>query len=123
VDFVAESTYTELPSPNEEGKLFEVFLNYLRRKDYKYNPTEAALNDLEMHPQSPEMRTPIANLRRIQNTLVAADITEFREEITRRLLDLIQEVRIGGSTTAATRLRTSDDCLQTAVDYLKKEAS
>jgi hypothetical protein len=119
LDFAAASSYKSLPTPEQEAKLFENFVAFLRKRGYSYDPLGEAFRDLEMSARRPDMVTAIEDIRKTLKAQPPARLDELRGEIVPLLLIYLQQVKIGGEPTLADRVRIDDYCLKAAMAYLK----
>jgi len=119
LDFAAASSYKSLPIPEQEVKLFDDFVAFLRERGYSYDPLGEAFRDLEISARRPDMLTAIEDIRKTLKAQPPARFEELRGEIIPLLLIYLQQVKIGGEPSFADRIRIDDYCLKAAMAYLK----
>jgi hypothetical protein len=119
LDFAAASSYKSLPTPEQEAKLFDDFVAFLRERGYSYDPLGEAFRDLEISARRPDMLTAIADIRKTLKAQPPARLDELRGEIIPLLLIFLQQVKIGGEPSLADRVRIDDYCLKAAMAHLK----
>jgi hypothetical protein len=119
LDFAASSSYKLLPTPEQEAKLFDDFVAFLRQRGYSYDPLGEAFRDLEISARRPDMVTAIEDIRKTLKAQPPTRLDERRGEIIPLLLIYLQEVKIGGEPSLADRIRIDDYCLKAAMAYLK----
>lgn len=120
-DFVLNSGYDSLPTPQQEGDLLRAFLDFLSHRDYYFEPLHYAVADLATHELSPEMRATIERIKRKADRLGYGNPQRFATEITGELLKAIQEIRVGRLPELEQRLRFHDESLTEAVKLLNHE--
>ncbi len=119
LDFAAASSYRSLPTPEQEAKLFDDFVAFLREQGYSYDPLGEAFRDLEISARRPDMVAAIEDIRKTIKAQPPARLDELRGEVIPLLLIYLQQVKIGGEPSLADRIRIDDYCLKAAMAYLK----
>lgn len=120
VEFVAAQADQPFPAPENEARIWSEFLAFLERRQFHFDPLGDALNDLEVHEVTPEMRPVIRRLRYLRGQVEPNDWGEYRDEILRQILETWYRVRVSvAPAPPALRLRFSDACLAEAIKYLQ----
>jgi len=120
VEFVASQAEQPFPAPENEAQMWSEFLDFLERRQFRFDPLGDALNDLEVHEATPEMRPVIRRLRDLGGQVEPSDWGGYRDEILRQILETWYRARVSvAPAPPALRLRFSDRCLAEAIQYLQ----